>query len=57
MRDFLCPDHQRRRFSNHLKLFSSNWRIYYLETRSGEVGGRAFIGYIGVHMPTVKYPT
>lgn len=57
MRDFLCPDSETRRFSNHLKLFSNNWRIYYWETRSGEEGGRAFIGYVGAHLPTVKYPT
>lgn len=56
MRDFPCPDQQTRRFKNHLKLFSNNWRIYYLETRSA-AGGRAFVGYVGAHLPTVLYPT
>lgn len=57
MRDFVCPDRQTRRFKNHLKLFSNNWRIYYWETRLAEDGGRAFVGYVGVHLPTVKHRT
>jgi hypothetical protein len=57
MRDFPCPDGSTRQFSNHLKLFSNNWRIYYWETRSVDAGGRAFIGYVGAHLPTVRYRT
>jgi hypothetical protein len=57
MRDFVCVDNEKRRFSHHLKIFSNNWRIYYWEVRSGAAGGRAHIAYIGVHLPTVKYPT
>jgi hypothetical protein len=57
MRDFSCPDGRTRRFSNHLKLFSCNWRIYYFETRSDEAGGHALVGYVGTHLPTVKYRT
>lgn len=57
MRNFLCPDGVERQFKNHLKLFSNNWRIYYLESRSGDTEGRAFVGYVGAHLPTVKFPT
>ena len=57
MRDFACPDGQTRRFSNHLKLFSNNWRIYFLEARADDGRGQAVVGYIGPHLPTVKYPT
>lgn len=57
MRDFVCPDGVERRFSNHLKLFSNNWRIYYWEARADDGGGRAFIGYVGEHLPTVRYRT
>lgn len=57
MRDFRCPDDHTRRFSHHLKLFSNNWRIYYLEARDEKAGARAFIGYVGAHLPTVNYPT
>jgi hypothetical protein len=57
LRDFVCMDNEPRRFSHHLKLFSINWRIYYWEVRVGAAGGRAHVGYIGVHLPTVKYRT
>jgi hypothetical protein len=57
MRDFICLDDEQRRFSHHLKLFSNNWRIYYWEIRADTTGGRAHVGYIGVHLPTVSYPT
>jgi len=57
MRDFICADSQQRRFSHHLKLFSNNWRIYYWEARVENAGGRAQIGYVGTHLPTVNYPT
>jgi hypothetical protein len=57
MRDFVCPDLEKRRFKNHLKIFSNNWRIYYLECRASTGEGRAYIGYAGSHLPTVNYPT
>jgi hypothetical protein len=57
MRDFLCPDGKVRRFSNHLKLFSGNWRIYYQESRDEDGVGRAFVGYAGTHLPTVRFRT
>lgn len=57
MRNFICIDGQERRFSRHLKLFPNNWRIYYWETRVEKAGGRAHIGYVGAHLPTVNYPT
>lgn len=56
MRRFGCPDGDEREFTNHLKLYSCNWRIHYFELRK-ETGGRAFIGYVGVHLPTVRYRT
>ena len=37
--------------------FPNNWRIYYSEARVENEGGRAHIGYIGAHLPTVSYPT
>jgi hypothetical protein len=57
MREFICPDGRKRQFSNHLKLRSSNWRIYYWEFRDEAKNGRALIGYVGTHLPTVKYST
>lgn len=57
MRDFDCPDGATRRFSNHLKLFSNNWRIYYWESHAPATGGRAFVGYVGKHLPTTRYRT
>ncbi len=57
MRDFICLDDKKRRFSHHLKLFSNNWRIYYWEFGAAAAGGRAHVGYVGVHLPTMRYPT
>lgn len=56
MRRFACPDGQERDFSNHLKLYSCNFRIHYFE-RQELAGGRAFVAYVGVHLPTVRYRT
>ena len=53
LRRIECPDGETREFSAHTKLRSGNLRIYFLavgETR------RAFVGYVGVHLGTVKYP-
>ena len=52
-RTFLCPDGVERLFSRHLKLRVCNWRIYFIPKESKNV----IIGYIGIHLPTVKYPT
>ena len=45
------PDGTKRLFSLHAKLREFNWRIYFYPVQPGEV----IIGYIGVHLPTVKY--
>ncbi len=57
MRRFACPDGEERTFTNHLKLYSCNWRIHYFEFRAPSSDGRAFVGYVGVHLPTVQYRT
>jgi hypothetical protein len=49
-----CPDGSIRIFSAKSKIRSANIRIYFepiSETR------RAFIGYVGAHLPTVTFPT
>lgn len=52
-RTFLCPDERERRFERHVKLKLCNWRIYFFPVNPGTV----FIGYVGRHLPTVKYRT
>ena len=53
-RTFLCPDGKERLFERHIKLKSCNWRIHFFP----EVGTRkVIIGYVGIHLPTVDYPT
>ncbi|QLE55522.1 hypothetical protein [Nostoc sp. TCL26-01] len=52
-RMFLCPDGEKRLFDRHIKLKFCNWRIHFLPKEPGKV----FIGYIGRHLPTVKYRT
>ncbi len=52
-RTFLCPDDKERRFERHVKLKFCNWRIYFFPVKPGTV----FIGYVGCHLPTVKYRT
>jgi hypothetical protein len=54
MRKIRCPDGKYREFSAHSKLIGLNLRIYFY----GEVSGQqrqVFIGYVGPHLPTVKY--
>lgn len=51
-RKILCPDGQERQFSAHSKIKSHNKRIYFLPDLNNK---RAFIGYIGGHLPTVKH--
>jgi hypothetical protein len=52
-RTFRCPDGEERVFEPHFKLMFCNWRIHFL----AETPGRVIIGYIGIHLPTIKYPT
>lgn len=53
-RTFLCPDGEERLFARHVKLRSYNWRIHFFpEPKTKKV----LIGYIGIHLPTVNYPT
>jgi len=50
-RTFICPDGMERVFSLHAKL-SSGWRIYFFPNEERKM----IIGYVGPHLPTVKYP-
>lgn len=53
-RVFKCSDGVSRKFNLHTKLFSANHRIYFepiLESKT------VHIGYVGKHLPTVKYKT
>lgn len=55
-RDFPVPaGHESVRFSSHTKIFLGGQRIYFQPCR---VAGDAYvlIGYIGRHLPTVKFP-
>lgn len=53
-RTFLCPDGVYRIFDQHIKLKQCNWRIHFFLERKTE---KVIIGYVGVHLPTVKHPT
>ncbi|MCG6133318.1 MAG: hypothetical protein MET45_01405 [Nostoc sp. LLA-1] len=52
-RTFCCPDGKERLFERHIKLRGCNWRIHFFAEQPGTV----IIGYIGRHLPTVKYRT
>ncbi len=52
-RTFKCPDGQEKVFERHIKIRVCNWRIHFL----AETPGKVIIGYIGTHLPTIKYPT
>jgi len=52
-RTFCCPDGKERLFERHVKLRLCNWRIHFFPEKPGKV----IVGYIGRHLPTVKYPT
>lgn len=52
-RTFYCPDGKERLFERHVKLRFCNWRIHFFTEQPGIV----IIGYIGRHLPTVKYRT
>lgn len=51
-RIFKCSDGISRQFQLHTKLYSSNQRIYFDPICDSKV---VHIGYIGKHLPTVKY--
>jgi hypothetical protein len=53
-RTFHCPDGQERLFNWHLKLKDYNWRIHFFPD---EARKQIIVGYIGHHLPTVKYRT
>lgn len=57
MRDFECVDSMTRRFSLHLKLVAANRRIYYRPFGADTGKPSACVGYVGPHLPTVKYST
>ena len=50
-RTFSCPDGQTRLFSLHIRI-TDNWRIYYYLEGSTK---QLIIGYIGKHLPTVRF--
>ena len=50
-REILAPDGTKRQFSWHLK--RRNMRIYFFPD---PVTRRILVGYVGLHLPTVKYP-
>ncbi|TAG95756.1 MAG: hypothetical protein EAZ09_11280 [Oscillatoriales cyanobacterium] len=53
-RTFLCPDGEERLFERHVKLKECNWRIHFFpKVKTTKV----IIGYVGIHLPTDKYPT
>ncbi|MFN6463788.1 MAG: hypothetical protein RMZ41_018520 [Nostoc sp. DedVER02] len=52
-RTFICIDGKERLFDRHIKLRFCNWRIHFFALKPGQV----IIGYVGRHLPTVKYRT
>ncbi|MEI6043956.1 MAG: hypothetical protein WCS37_06150 [Chloroflexota bacterium] len=52
-RTFTCADGQPRIFSCHVRLTPDAWRIHFYPLAPGQF----FIGYIGPHLPTMKYAT
>lgn len=52
-RTFRCPDGKERLFERHVKLRLCNWRIHFFPEKPGKV----IVGYVGRHLPTVKYRT
>ncbi len=51
LREFDCPDGQKRQFSWHLKMHDG-WRIHFYPDAERQV---IIVGYIGPHLPTVKF--
>jgi hypothetical protein len=54
MRKFLCSDSVVRTFKLHSKILSANKRIHFYPEMKKRL---VFIGYVGDHLPTVKYST
>jgi hypothetical protein len=54
MRTILFPDGNYRVCAYHTKMYEYNARIYFFPD---VVARKAYIGYIGRHLPCVKYPT
>jgi hypothetical protein len=52
-RTFRCLDGKERLFERHVKLRICNWRIHLFPEKPGKI----IVGYVGCHLPTVKYPT
>ena len=53
-RHIKCADGKKRLFTNHSKLYSANWRIYFHADTTSRI---VHIGYIGPHLPTTRYRT
>jgi len=53
-RTFRCPDGQERLFNWHLKLKDYNWRVHFFPDEERK---QIIVGYIGHHLPTMKYRT
>ena len=53
-RRFVRPDGRHRTFEWHLKGIPNGWRIHIL---ADEAERKVMIGYVGKHLPTVRYPT
>jgi hypothetical protein len=51
-RTFRCLDGEDRLFEQHVKLRVCNWRIHFLPENPSKA---IVVGYIGRHLPTVKY--
>lgn len=49
---FLCPDGERKVFSWHCRVTPESWRIYFCPLEQSRI---IIIGYIGKHLPTVKF--
>jgi hypothetical protein len=53
-RRFVCPDGVERMFSLHSKPTGGTIRIYFLPIPNTK---QAYVGYIGPHLPTIRYRT
>lgn len=52
VRTFLCHDGEMRTFSWHVKMTPKEWRMYFYPLEGER---KLIIGYIGPHLPTVKF--
>lgn len=51
---FLCPDGDEKLFSWHCRVTPEPWRIYFFPWEEKRL---IIIGYVGHHLPTVRYST